>query len=575
MPKLPLCGKSRRAPVKREDAGVTGPLRKRRPHWKTILGVVALTIGAAAIALVIAVVRSYEDLQSDRVDVSAHGELAHVFFTLPRNGKDNVSAFPLSDPTRAWLSRWRLLNEAESRIDVAYFILDGDLFGLSFLGALLAAAERGVSVRVLVDGLATDMADTRHTLTGKNFLSALGSHPNIEVRSYRPLFERVSTFAKNLQLASLIASEHDKIVNVDGTWTLTGGRNIAEAYFTPPKRTGHQFFDTDILIHSTEVAGQMETAFERLYGSADPTTAIAMESGRRAIVERARARMDAWLHGRTMDFSDGSELREMEQRWQEQLEARPELKNALKSFELSSAFSARARVIDSHARIEADAGEITKAVLQLGAAARQEVVLINPYFVLDEDLASVLADAAKRGVRITVLTNSPLSSDNVVAQALFLEQWPTLLARIPTMKLYVLGGNDTLHDKVILFDDTVSLIGTYNLDPIAMRISSELMVGFWSKSINRHFRRQLDRRIASGPPIIYQYRLKRGPNGNAALDEQGRPMVLFGPEHHLSDEQLEETRQYQELIRAIRETLELEPLIRAAPGGLRRDAGAP
>lgn len=540
-----------------------------------ILMGVALSTSAAAVAIVIGVVRSYEDVQSDALVVSSQAELAEVFFALPWEGDDDVSALPLSDPARAWLSRWRLLNEAEQRIDVAYFILDEDLFGLSFLGALLAAAERGVLVRVLVDGLATDMADARHTLTGKNFLSALGSHPNIEVRTYRPLLERVFDFAKNLQLASLIASEHDKIIHVDGEWTLTGGRNIAEAYFTPARRAGHQFLDTDVLIRSTEVARQIETAFERPYASADPKVAIAMESGRRVIVERARAHMDGWLRGYTVDPSDDSDLQEMEQRWQEQLEARPELRNALSSFELSGTFSARVRVIDSHARVDADVGELTQAVLQLAATARQEVVLISPYFVLDESFTSVLANAARRGVRITVLTNSPGSSDNTLSQALFLEQWPTLLARIPNMKLYVVGGNDTLHDKVILFDDTLSMVGTYNLDPTARRMNSELMVGFWSKTLNQHFRRQLERHIAGGPPTSYEYRLKRGPDGSAELDEQGHPLVLFGPEHHLSDAQMKGTREHQELIRKFRATLNLEPFVRTAPHVPTTDVRAP
>src|SRR5690606_37581131 len=113
------------------------------------------------------------------------------------------------------------IREARHRIDVTYFILEGDVFGLSFLGALLEAAERGVVVRILVDALATDMADTTHTLTGENFLRALDLHPNIEVRASRPQLERFVAFLQNLEAASLIASEHDKILNVDGQRTLT------------------------------------------------------------------------------------------------------------------------------------------------------------------------------------------------------------------------------------------------------------------------------------------------------------------------------------------------------------------
>src|SRR5690606_22342543 len=134
----------------------------------------------------VGVMNSYEALRTDRVDVVPKGHLAGAFFALPWEGDDAAKVVPLSDPTDAWLRRWELVHGAKHDIDVAYFILEGDVFGLSFLGALLAATERGVVVRVLVDGLATDMADTSHTLTGENFLRALATHPNIDVRVSRP-----------------------------------------------------------------------------------------------------------------------------------------------------------------------------------------------------------------------------------------------------------------------------------------------------------------------------------------------------------------------------------------------------
>ena len=64
----------------------------------------------------------------------------------------------------------------------------------------------------------------------------------------------------------------------------------------------------------------------------------------------------------------------------------------------------------------------------------------------------MLAEAAGRGVRITILTNSPLSSDNAMSQAVFLEQWPELLARLPGARLFVTGDRHNLHGKLAVFD---------------------------------------------------------------------------------------------------------------------------
>lgn len=554
--------------------------RPTKPHsarrrWGLLLAGLGLALCTAFAAFLIGLVRSYEQVQNERAPVISPRDLAEVFAEHAARVDERVSTTPLSDPVEAWVARWRLLHDAERNIDVAYFILDGDLFGLSFLGALLAAAERGVKVRVLVDGVATDMADTTHTLTGKNFLDALASHPNVQVRTYRPLLTRVSGFVQNLRLSSLIASEHDKMINVDGVSTLTGGRNIAQAYFTPIDDPEPQFIDTDILLGSPGVVGQMRAAFERVYTLAEEANALGTGADRRAVLERARSHMDAWLRGLTPPPSHAPQLEAMERDWQEQLRRRPELRGALLAAQPSTPFAARVGVLDSRARLEADAGEITEAVLHLAASARQEIVLLNPYFVLGESLTSVLSDAAARGVRILVLTNSPLSSDNAGSQALFLEQWPTLLARVPTMRLYVLGGRDTMHSKVMLFDDSLSLVGTYNLDPTAMRMSSELMVGVWSKPLNAYFRRQFERHTSAPSALTHEYTIRTTSSGDAVFDENGQPRVLFGPEDHLSEAQLEDVRDHQKLLHAIRRTLALEPFIRPASGARNERARAP
>src|SRR5690606_1770418 len=127
------------------------------------LGLVAVCV---LVALALGFVRDYRSLTDERVEPQSADGLSGAFEALPWNGGDDVLAYPLDEPHDAWLTRWWLLREARERVDVAYFILDGDIFGLSFLGALLAAADRGVQVRILVDGMATDMADMTHTLLG-------------------------------------------------------------------------------------------------------------------------------------------------------------------------------------------------------------------------------------------------------------------------------------------------------------------------------------------------------------------------------------------------------------------------
>ena len=524
-----------------------------------------ITIGLVAVCVLVALalgfVRDYRSLTDERVQPQSADGLSGAFEALPWNGGEDVRAYPLDEPHDAWLTRWWLLREARERVDVAYFILDGDIFGLSFLGALLAAADRGVQVRILVDGMATDMADMTHTLLGENFFNALDGHPNVQVRTYRPVMERVAHFAANLRVTELIASEHDKIINVDSRWSLTGGRNIAHQYFTPAAQDGHQFIDTDVLLESPKVNASLRSAFDRIYDAADPSNGLELQPSRRVIVDRARLHMDAWLEGETLGFSEEEEIRELEVDWRRALVERPRYQGAMKDFKLPSSHLTRARVADSTARSVPGSGEITQALVTLIENAERDIVLVNPYFALGESEASALERAAARGVNVLVLTNSPRSSDNAISQAFFLEQWPTLMARVPTMRLFVMGGVDTLHSKVMLFDEELSFVGTYNLDPTAMRMSSELMIGLWARSLNQSYRAQVSRRIDAGEPEVYEYKLKRDAQGAPLRDNDGALQVLFGPEHHLTPQERRDAEKYRRVLHGLRKTLKLEPLV--------------
>ncbi len=167
-------------------------------------------------------------------------------------------------------------------------------------------------------------------------------------------------------------------------------------------------------------------------------------------------------------------------------------------------------------------------------AARKRILFQSPYLVLSDEAGELLADAARRGVEITVLTNSPVSSDNALSQAFFLEQWPELLARVPNLRLFVGGREQTLHDKVAVFDDTVALIGTYNLDPTSMALNSEVVAAIWSRDFARAVAAEPKRMIAAGAPVVYEYRIERDPEGNPVQDEDGRVKIAFGPHDHSS-----------------------------------------
>ena len=83
---------------------------------------------------------------------------------------------PLRSPSDALVARSVLIKGAERTVDAQYYLWESDAVGYLLLSRLIAAADRGVSVRLLVDDIKLQ-SRTRS-------VASLCLHPNIEVRVF-------------------------------------------------------------------------------------------------------------------------------------------------------------------------------------------------------------------------------------------------------------------------------------------------------------------------------------------------------------------------------------------------------
>ena len=80
--------------------------------------------------------------------------------------------------------RLLLIDNAVSAIDAQYFIWKDDAAGSLLLERLLAAADRGVRVRLLVDDM---FLSTGGAFSGSDdAIAALSQHPNLEIKLFNP-----------------------------------------------------------------------------------------------------------------------------------------------------------------------------------------------------------------------------------------------------------------------------------------------------------------------------------------------------------------------------------------------------
>ena len=163
----------------------------------------------------------------------------------------------------ALLARINLIRSARRSIDLQTYIFGEDDSGYLVLNELLGAARRGVKVRLLVDQV--------NAPNNLDLLAVLAAaHINFDMRLYNPIFDRAHTGPTQYVFGVLCCFRHinqrmhNKLLLVDGSVGITGGRNIADDYFDWDSTLN--FRDRDVLL-AGPAAGNMQRVFELFWSN--------------------------------------------------------------------------------------------------------------------------------------------------------------------------------------------------------------------------------------------------------------------------------------------------------------------
>jgi cardiolipin synthase C len=174
----------------------------------------------------------YQSLAEELLTRSAAGSATHSV-TLLDDGRDSLAL------------RTHLIRAARDSIEVQSFIFANDDVGIFTLAELLAAARRGVRVRVLVDQL--------FSIDNRELLAQLArAHDNFELRVFNPTFDEAATqpleFAAGIICCFLKFNEraHNKLLLIDQRIAVIGGRNVEDRYFDLDLE--YNYRDRDVLV---------------------------------------------------------------------------------------------------------------------------------------------------------------------------------------------------------------------------------------------------------------------------------------------------------------------------------------
>ena len=118
-------------------------------------------------------------------------------------------------------------------------------------------------------------------------------------------------------------------------------------------------------------------------------------------------------------------------------------------------------------------GRATRARLLFAlmvASARQQLIIDSPYFVPDPAMRRALTDAARRGVRVTVITPGA-HNNHLIARLASRRHYGELIASGVNIFEYQPG---MIHTKLMLIDGIWSVVGSTNFDNRSMGLNNEV-----------------------------------------------------------------------------------------------------
>ena len=375
-------------------------------------------------------------------------------------------------------ARIELAKRAQRSLDLQYYHLNNDGTGRLLLAHVRDAALRGVRVRLLVDDL--------YTTGGDELFIGLQAFPNVEVRLFNPFCcgrgSLLGKYATSLaDFGRLNHRMHNKLFIADSSVVVAGGRNIADEYFM--RHAVDNFVDIDAFIVGALVP-QLMTIFDTYWNSPQVypvQSIIATTLDRDGLQKQFNAIVDPavaapWPALDSIDILGYGPIREDIEAGQLGL-----------IWGKASAFADSPMKVTAKTDAEALSMSVRMSVMDRILDAKDEVVLVSPYFIPGSKGVLAFGELRKRNVKITILTNSLGSNDEPLVHTGYARyRIPLLKSGVDLYEISPVGVRDNrrlmfpgmslgrLHAKTAVIDRSLVFIGSMNLDPRSASKNTEL-----------------------------------------------------------------------------------------------------
>lgn len=393
--------------------------------------------------------------------------------------EQGTSAVLLQDTGWDALSqRLALIETAERTIDIQYYIWNSDASGRYLASRLIAAADRGVNVRVMLDDININERE--------DLLTTINAHPNIEIRIFNPIPSRRGV-VKWLNIlgdfSRLNRRMHNKSFTVDGVLSIVGGRNIGDEYFDLSDEIN--FRDRDALVMGS-VLIDIQTSFTKYWNSrwSYPVDLLGGETSSELLLEEV-------LAPRYKHYPALPEENKVAYHFIKNLMGRMSWVNAryISDYPVPSDES------------DTDKPKATARFLwELAQQSEQEIVLESAYLIFDDRQLKELQKLTSNGVQLKALTNSMASNDLITNHSgyagrrkdmldhgieLFEMNSDPALCELSTKDIGKCAPTTAygLHAKSIVFDRKIAVVGSFNFNLRSIYLNTESILVIDSNTV--------------------------------------------------------------------------------------------
>lgn len=350
----------------------------------------------------------------------------------------------------ALLWRLRLIEAAQKRVVISTFDFRDDNSGQDMMAALLHAADRGVEVQILVDGINGTL-----WLTGSRNFRQLAAHENVEVKFYNPV-NLLKPWAVNYRL-------HDKYLIADDFAYILGGRNTNDLFLGNYKEEHNE--DRDILVYETVPgAGSSYVQLQEYFGQIWNLPCCKQVKGR----------------GRSGEYL-GEHYREVREKYPEAF-AETEWEKATTETNGIELCTNPIEAVNKQPQLWSRLVDEMKQ--------ERDILIQTPYVICSREMYQDLADLSESGAQTEMIINAVESGANPFGCTDYLNQKNDI--RETGVKIYEYAGAQALHTKTILTGKNISIVGSCNLDMRSVYLDTEMMLIIDCPELNADIRSQAE-----------------------------------------------------------------------------------